>query len=234
MALDKIRLRHGSLNFLNARHRSIGQFEEVNLDGRLADAQQRANGTVWFDKAWMPRVGLALTQFHSSFAYDRDEGLNVTDGRAAFAGGTVAACGHVSPHEPGTPFSAECRVERVKLEQLLREVGNKLQLVEGSLQGKVVFNGRSDNPESRQATGRFELVDARLKDFPLFQTLGDALRIADLSHLQFKQAQLDCHLDGTVLAVEPLVAGFQRLEDHRPRSLPVRRRPSRPAREAGD
>ncbi len=205
VALDKIRLRHGSLNFLNAKHRSIGQFEEVNLDGRLADAQQRASGTVWFDKASMPRIGLALTQFHTNFAFGPDDGLTLTDSQALFAGGTVAARCYVRPREPGSPFSAECRVEKVNLEQLLKQVGNRLQLIEGSLQGKVVVAGLTNSPDSRQATGRFELLNARLKDFPLFQTLGDALRISDLSHLQFKQAQLDCRLDGTVLQIEPLL-----------------------------
>ena len=205
VALDRFRLRHGGLNFLSAKHRPIWQFEEVNLDGHLTDAPQRASGTMWFDKAWMPRVGLTLTQFHSNFAYDRDDGLTLSDSGAMFAGGTVAARCQIHTQEPGSPFSAECRVEQVKLEQLLKEIGNHMELVEGSLQGKLVLSGTSNNPESRQASGRFELVNARLKDFPLFQTLGDAMHIADLSHMQLKQAQLDCRLNGTVLQVEPLL-----------------------------
>ena len=206
VALDRFRMRHGNVNLLNAKRHSIGLFEDVSLDGRLTDARQRASGTVWFDKASMPRIGLSLTQFHSNFAYDHDDGLTLSDSEATFAGGVVAARCHVSNREPGSPFSAECRVEEVKLQRLLQEVvGNRLQGVEGSLQGKVVIHGLSGSPDSREATGRFELLNAQLKDFPLLQTLGDALRIADLSHTQLKQAQLDCRLDGTILEIEPLL-----------------------------
>ena len=204
VALDRFRMRHGSLDFFNAKHRPIGQLEEVNLDGRLEDPQH-ASGTVWCDKAHVPRPGLTLSQFHSDFAYDQNTGLTLSDGRAVLAGGTLTARGHVDPRNPGSPFSAECRMERVDLGKLLQETGNRLPMVQGGLQGKVVFSGRSDQPEGRQASGRFELVDARLKDFPLFQSLGDALGIADLSHMRFKKAQLDCRLDGTTLQVEPLL-----------------------------
>ncbi len=204
VALDKFRLRHGNLDFLNARHRSIGLFEDVNLDGHLSNADH-ALGMVTCDKATLIHPGLALTKLHSDLVFDREEGLTLSGAGAAFAGGWVAANCHIGTREPGSPFSLDCDMEKVDLHQLLQQVTKHLELLEGSLQGKISVNGASGQTESRTATGRFELINARLKDFPLFQTFGDALHIADLSHMQFKVAQVDCRLDGTTLAIAPLL-----------------------------
>ncbi len=204
VALDKFRLRHGNLDFLNARHRSIGQFEDVNLDGHLSSADH-AMGVVTCDKVTLIHPGLALTKVHSDLVFDRNEGLTFNDAGAAFAGGWVAVNCHIGTREPGSPFSLNCDMEKVDLHQLLQQVTKHLELLEGSLRGKISVNGASGQTESRTATGRFELLNARLKDFPLFQTFGDALHIADLSHMQFKVAQVDCRLDGTTLAIAPLL-----------------------------
>ena len=204
VALDKFRLRHGSLDFLNARRRSIGQFEDVNLDGHLTGADH-ALGAVTCDRATLVHPGLALTKLHSDLMFDRDEGLTLSNAGAAFAGGLVAANCHIGTREPGSPFSLDCDMEKVDLHQLLQQVTKHLELLEGSLRGKISVNGASGQTDSRTATGRFELINARLKDFPLFQTFGDALHIADLSHMQFKVAQVDCRLDGTTLAIAPIL-----------------------------
>ena len=204
VALDKFRLRHGNLDFLNVKHRSIGQFEDVNLDGHLSTTDQ-ATGVVTCDKATLIHPGFTLTKLHSDLMFNREAGLTFSDAGAAFAGGWVAANCHIGTREPGSPFSLDCDVEKVDLHQLLQQVTRHLELLEGSLRGKMSVNGASGQTDSRTATGRFELVDARLKDFPLFQTFGDALHIADLSHMQFKVAQVDCRLDGTTLAIAPLL-----------------------------
>ena len=203
-SIGKVRLRHGNLSFLNNKRHQVGHFEEVELDAHLADLEH-ATGTVGFDKATLPRVGLTLTNFQSDFRYGHDEGLALDNGHAKLAGGDVTATYHLRTDEPASPFTIQCRLENVGLGQLIREAGSRFKLVEGRLQGELHASGLSDDPESRQANGQIRLLNARVRDFPIFRVLGEMLRIDDLSHMEFKKAQLDYRLDGTVLQVSPLV-----------------------------
>ncbi len=203
-SVDKIRLRHGNLAFLNNKRHQVGHFEEVDLDGHLPDAEH-ATGAVSFAKASLPRVGLTLTKFHSDFAYGHDEGLALNNSHAQLAGGTVTANYQLRTAELESPYSIRCRLENVSLAQLIREAGSRAKLLDGRLQGELEVSGLSDHPESRSASGQIQLLNARVRDFPIFRVLGEILRIDDLSHMEFKQAQLDYRLEGTELRVEPLV-----------------------------
>ena len=203
-SIEKIRLRHGDLAFLNNRRRQVGHFEEVDMDGRLADPEHAA-GTVEFAKVSLPRVGLMLTNFQSDFAYGHDAGLDLSHGHAQLAGGQVSADYHLHTAEPQSPFTLQCRLDNIGLGQLIHEAGSRMKLVEGRLQGELQASGLSDDPASRSASGQIQLLNARVRDFPVFRLLGEMLRIEDLSHMEFKKAQLDYRLDGTVLQVNPLV-----------------------------
>lgn len=203
-SVEKIRLRHGDLAFLNNKRHQVGHFEEVDIDGRLADLEHAA-GTIEFAKASLPRVGLALTRFHSDFAYGHDVGLDVSNGHAQLAGGQVSADYHLRTAEAQSPFTLQCRLDDISLGQLIHEAGSRVKLLEGRLQGDLRASGLSDDPASRSASGQIQLLNARVRDFPVFRLLGEMLRIDDLSHMEFKQAQLDYRLDGTVLQVDPLV-----------------------------
>lgn len=202
-SIEKIRLRHGNFSFLNSKRHQIGRFEEVDLDGHLADLDH-ASGTVGFAKANLPRVGLTLTKFQSDFAYSHDTGLAINNGHAQLAGGDVTADYHLRTNEPESPFSIRCRLDNVGLGQLIREAGSRSKLIEGRLQGELQASGLSDHPESRQASGQIQLLNARIRDFPIFRMLGEMLSIEDLSRMEFKKAQLDYQLDGTALQINPL------------------------------
>ena len=67
--VDKLRVRHGSLDLLNQQRKLLGRFEEVNLDGSLTDGKQ-ARGELHVWRATHARSGIHLTNFRSRFAYD--------------------------------------------------------------------------------------------------------------------------------------------------------------------
>ena len=203
-SVKKLRLRHGNLAFLNNKRHQVAHFEEVDLDGRLADLEH-ATGTVEFGKASLPRVGLTLTKFHSDFAYGQDEGLLLDHGGAQLAGGEITANFHLRTDEPASPFTLQCQLDNIGLGQLIREAGSRAKLLDGRLQGELHASGLSDDPDSRQASGQIQLINARVRDFPIFRVLGEMLRIEDLSHMEFKTARLDYRLDGTLLQIDPLL-----------------------------
>ncbi len=203
-SVEKVRLRHGNLAFLNSKHRQVAHFEEVDLDGHLSDLAH-ADGTMGFAKATLPRVGLTLTNFRSDFAYGQDSGLALDNGHAQGAGGDITAKDHLRTDEPSSPLTVLCRLDNIGLGQLIREAGSRAKLFDGRLQGDLRASGLSDDPESRVASGQIQLINARVRDFPIFRVLGEMLRIEDLSHMEFKTARLDYRLDGTVLQINPLV-----------------------------
>ncbi len=203
-SIDKVRLRHGNLVFLNNKHHQVGHFEEVDLSGHVADLEH-ASGTVGFGKASLPRIGLMLTNCQSDFAYGRGEGLSLSNTHAQLAGGQITANYKLRTDEPSSPFTVQCQLDNVGLGQLIHESGSHVKLLEGRLQGTLQASGISDDPESRRASGQVQLVNARVRDFPIFRVLGEMLRIEDLSHMEFKQAQLDYRLEGTVLQIDPLL-----------------------------
>ncbi len=200
--VDRLKLRHGVLNFLDSHRRLVGRFEEVNLDTRLKGTDHAA-GALWFGKAMLPRAGVTFTDFHSDFTYDK-RGLNLAHGSGKFAGGKVDLSCRIGLQEPGTPFETACHIEDVSLDELVKEAGGRPKFAEGRLRGDIQAAGLAGDRESRRASGLVQLVNARFTNLPLLQTIGDALRIEDISHLEFKKAELDYALEGTILHVKPL------------------------------
>ena len=203
LEIPKFRVRHGWLDLLDGRRKLLGGLEEINLDGHLRDHGQAA-GELHVQRAVLARPALRLTNFNSTFLFDEAGKLSIDSGRGELAGGELETNGKLATQEPGSPFSAECHVSRVDLSTLLREAGNQLRLLDGQLQGAVHLEGLSGDPEHRTASGRLRLVQARVRNFPVLQMLGEMLQIQDLSHLEFKTAELDCQLEGNDLQIAPL------------------------------
>lgn len=198
--VDRYRLRHGVLDFLGADAVPIGRFEEVNLDGRV-HGPRSSSGTLWFDRAILPRVGVELTKFQSRFAYDDAAGFSLADGKGELGGGRIFLDYAVRTNEAGSPFTAQCHIQNVALDHLAPSLGDALQ---GQLQGVLKVSGLAADPASRRGSGQFSLQGGKLKDFAVLKAIGDSMRIEDLSRLEFKTAQLDCHLEGEQLIVDSL------------------------------
>ena len=204
LSVEKLRLRHGYLDFLNHRRGLLGHFENVSVDAHLTNLNQ-AKGHALVSLALLPRAGLRLTQLQTDFFYDQGVGLTLRNAVAGLAGGKLTADCQVQTGADGSPFQAHCSLENVGLGRFIEEAGAKLGLVEGRLRGKLDLQGFSDDAERCEASGRVELVDTQLRNFPLFQVVGDTLHIEDLRRLRFKTAQLDYQLSGNTLHVQPLV-----------------------------
>lgn len=196
VALDRIRLRHAEIDFLDANGTALYHFEEVNADGRIKDADQ-ASGTFWFDKATWAGSGAALTKFNGRFACLPDGSVDLTDGHGELAGGAVALEYHLHNDQPGSPYSVTGEVDRVSLPRLFEEIGAGAQPLTGHLKGDF-----SVSPQI--ASGHIELLDNQVKSFPLLETFGEALRIDDLKHLKFKQAQANWKLEDQTIQIDPL------------------------------
>ena len=203
LEIPKFRVRHGWLDLLDGHRKLLGGLEEINLDGKLCSHGQ-AEGELHVQRAVLARPALRLTNFSSTFLFDEAGRLSIDGGRGEMAGGELETNGKLATQEPGSPFSAECHVNHVDLSALLKEAGSQLHMLDGQLQGAVHLEGLSGDPEHRTASGRLRLIQAQVRNFPVLQMLGDMLKIRDLSHLEFKTAELDCQLEGENVQIAPL------------------------------
>ena len=160
VAVDKFRLRHGSMDFLNHRRGLLGRFGEVDVDGHFENGNRRASGDASVARVWLPRAGLRLTDFQSDFVYSPDEGLDLPNAQAGLAGGKVSADYHMRTDEDGTPFHARCALQNVGISQLIKDAGGKHPFVDGKLQGTLAASGVTDDPEACSASGHIQLNDA--------------------------------------------------------------------------
>ena len=202
-AVPWFRVRHGWLDLLDGRRKLLGHLEGVDLDGELRP-DGHAEGDLRCERAALARPALRLMNFQSGFTFDEAAGLSIDGGTGELAGGVLQVDYKLLTQEPGSPFSAECRVKNVDLSELLHEAGSRLRLMEGRLQGGVHVEGSSDDPARTHATGQLRLIGAQVRNFPVLQLLGDMLQIKDLSHLEFKTAEVECRLDGDDLQIDSL------------------------------
>jgi hypothetical protein len=211
LAIDQLKLRHGTLALLDAQDGLIGRLDEVNIDGRLPDAEH-ASGEYWFAQADLPRADLVLTNFHGCFTYVRDRDLDLTDGKGELAGGHLLLTYHLALGTPGSPYTAECQIENVSIAKAFAQAGSTTLPISGRLVGNFAIQGLSGDNSSRQAGGHFQLLNTQVKNLPLLQAFGQALRIHDLTQLTFKRAELDCRLHGSTLELDPLLLQSPDLE----------------------
>lgn len=223
VAIEGFRVRHGVAQFLDTRGEPYGHFDDINLDGRIDApatattaagdvggkdkiAAESAHGRLWFARSTLRDLP-TITKFESAFAYT-PETLDVTDGHGELAGGVARVEYHLRHAEPGSPFQLRGKIEKVALGQLSKEIpAGAPRFLSGLLDGEVEMSGLSNSTASRTGRGQFRVADAQLQNLPLLQTLGDYLRIPELSQLKLKTAQADCRLEGETLRIDPLVLG---------------------------
>ncbi len=214
VAIESFRVRHGTARFLDTRGEVYAQFSGVNLDGQLDDPTGTAgHGRLWFGRSTLRELP-TLTKFESAFAYS-SESLDITEGRGDLAGGVAHVEYHLRHADPGSPFRMRGRLEKIALKELSTEIPPAApRFVAGQLDGEMEMSGLSNTAADRTGKAQLRIVDAQLQNLPLLQSLGDYLRIGELSQLKFKTAQIDARLEGETLRIDPIVlaAGSLRLE----------------------
>ncbi len=204
LLVNKLHVRHGDLTFRDRDHHPLVHVEEINSDGAISDPHH-LGGAIWFSKAATPSAAAVLTDYWTAVDFGEQEGLAVRDGHGSIAGGTLRTDFRLQPQEAGPAFSVSCKLENLALGQLSRDASNQPPLAEGQFFGTLDCHGFADDPASRTGAGRLWLVGAKLRDSAALKLLGQVLRISDLTHLEFKQAEAAYKVEGTVLRIESMV-----------------------------
>ena len=206
LLISRLNVRHGEFTLHDRNHRPLVRIEEINADGAITDAHH-LHGAVWFAKASnASSPGAMLTDYWTAVDYGDEDGLAlaVRDGHGEIAGGSLQTDFRLEPKPDGPTFTSSVKLDRVALGQLTRGSGEQPPLAEGQFFGNLDCHGFADDPSSRVGGGRLWLVGAKLRDSAPLKLIGQILRISDLSHLEFKQADLDYKVEGKVLRIETL------------------------------
>ena len=201
--IRQLRLRHGEVLSVDREGSTRFRVEGINVDAGMDDPRH-ARGAAWFTRAAGEMPGAALTDYWTAMDYDEGAGLAIRDGHGSVAGGQLTTDFRLRPQEGRWAFTAAGKLENVALDQLTRASPEQPPLADGWLHGTLDLRGFTGDLASVSGGGRLWMDGARLHNFPLVRLIGQVLRIADLSQLEFKQAELDYQVQDNAVRVEAL------------------------------
>jgi hypothetical protein len=160
----------------------------TTLTDELAEGIAVIERAVWAET-------LVLENVRSSFRYTETE-FTLPDVTATLGGGPVRGKFHGQPEAPKSPFETELTFAQVNLDRVATDVGWKEGQVSGLAAGKLDLHGDMHRAERAEGTGQVQLRDGRFQQLDLFQTIGQALDIRELTDLRLKDGGGDFRIAG--------------------------------------
>jgi type II secretion system protein N len=206
--LQNVRLRGGSIVFLNAKNRAIVSLEKTNISARIAPDHSAAGtfeiGRSDFFGSLKPR------KIGGPFTWD-GKNLDVPEIQGSLAGGKLTGKYHMQTREEPS-FTLALQLSEVLLRKLAEDAQVEPGKTEGFLQGSLEMNGDPRDAASLNGVGRFELVSAQLKPVEFLVKLGELLQIDELQLLKLSDARINAtiqdervHIDDITLKSDNLI-----------------------------
>jgi hypothetical protein len=206
--LQNIRLRGGSIVFLNAKNRAIVSLDKTNISANIAPDRSAAGtfeiGRSDFFGSLKPR------KIGGPFTWDGNN-LDIPEIQGLLAGGKLTGKYHMQTREqPG--FTLALQLSGVLLRKLAEDAQVEPGKTEGFLQGSLDMNGDPRDSATLNGVGQFELVSAQLKPVEFLVKLGELLQIDELQLLKLSDARINAtirdervHIDDMTLKSDNLI-----------------------------
>jgi AsmA-like C-terminal region len=206
--LQNIRLRGGSIVFLNAKNRAIVSLDKTNISANIAPDRSAAGtfeiGRSDFFGSLKPR------KIGGPFTWDGNN-LDIPEIQGLLAGGKLTGKFHMQTREqPG--FTLALQLSGVLLRKLAEDAQVEPGKTEGFLQGSLDMNGDPRDSATLNGVGQFELVSAQLKPVEFLVKLGELLQIDELQLLKLSDARINAtirdervHIDDMTLKSDNLI-----------------------------
>jgi type II secretion system protein N len=199
--LQSVRLRGGSIVFLNAKNRAIVTLERTDISARVAPERSAAGtfeiGRSDFFSSLKPR------KIGGPFSWD-GKSLDFPNIQGSLAGGKLNAKYRLETGEqPAFVFAMQ--LSGVLLRKLAEDAQVEPGKTEGFLQGSLELSGDPRDSASLDGTGHFELVSARLRPVEFLVKLGELLQIDELQLLKLSDARIDATIRNERVQVGDLV-----------------------------
>jgi type II secretion system protein N len=185
--LQNVRLRGGSIVFLNAKNRAIITLDKTNISAAIAP-DRSATGT--FEIGRSDFFGsLKPRKIGGPFTWD-GKTLDVPEIQGSLAGGKLTGKYHMQTREEPS-FTLALQLSGVLLRKLAEDAHVEPGKTEGFLQGSLDMNGDPRDSASLNGAGHFELVSAQLKPVEFLVKLGELLQVDELQLLKLSDARIN-------------------------------------------
>lgn len=204
------RIENASFRFYDRKRRPLAVFEGVNFDCPSTSAH-RAEGTAVIRSVTL-HDGVTLENLSTPYLFENGT-LSLPKIEAELAGGAVNGLFLLHAEEDGAPFQLDVQFDKVDLGRLLNEARADLsgQKVQGAIAGSLKLEGESGREKSIVGGGEVVLAGGRMEHNPLFQMIGQALQIDELTRLDLKQSRLDFRVKNARVHVDPLLIESENL-----------------------
>ena len=184
------RIENATLRFVNREGENVAVLEGVNLDCPHG-VQGDLEGHLLIHKATF-HDGVTLEELTAPFTL-KGGALTLSPVEARIAGGTVKGKMTAAELKEFAPFTLDLLLDGVDLHTLQTQIrGDQPECkTTGTLHGSLNIYGYIGHKKSITGVSQIRLYNGRMAQVPLFQMIGKALGIEELSNLELQQAQLD-------------------------------------------
>ena len=201
VVIGRFVVKSGAVELVDKDGKHTATFTDVNMTyTALTDAN--VEGTAVIGRAvWADT--LILENVRTPFKYAAGE-LTLSEVIGTLAGGSVRGSYRAQPEAPKSPFETAFTFEQVNLDRLATQVGWKPGQAGGTAAGQLTLHGDMRRAERAEGSGQFQLRDGQFKQLELFQTIGQALNIHELSDLRLKDAHGEFRVGGEKVTFDQL------------------------------
>jgi len=146
---------------------------------------------------------LVLEKVRAPFVWHAGE-LTLPALTATLAGGPVRGKFKGQPKTGDGPFEASFDFDQADLERMATNAGWKPGQASGVGSGRLTVQGNLEKLERITGPGQFQIRDGRFKQLDLFQTIGKALDIRELSDLRLKEGSGEFRLGDKKIHLEKM------------------------------
>ena len=202
VVLSRLKIQKGAFDFSDAAGHRVALFSDVNVEVPSA-TPDLVEGNAWCEKISF-RDRFFASGLKTRFSYSKERlalsGLNTVIAEGAVTGDLV-----IKTSQPRSPFTADVKLEKLDLNQLVSDAGGPRDHASGELSGFLDIYGQTADVNSIAGSGQLVLTHGQLNQYEVLQMLGKVLEIEELSQLVLQRASAAWRIENGVIQLDQLI-----------------------------
>lgn len=198
----RVTLTNGDFHFFDAGGKPVATFAGVNFRSNFREGSA-LRGSAAIGKISL-RDRFYLEDLQSPLRYDAAV-LEFSDIRARAAGGEVSGDFAMNPSDSGSPFVVNVKFHDIQADRVVTDAGGPAGMVQGRIEGQLVANGKTADPNALSGSGEIYLRDGEVRQYSILVALGQLLQIEELTQLHFTDARVKYHITPGVVSVDEML-----------------------------
>ncbi len=199
--VEGFKLADGRIEFLDRENKPVATFTGVDMDYSTL-TEGLVEGTLAVGRAEWSKI--VIEKLHSPFKY-ADGDLVLPSLAGEYHGGQLTGNITAQPRVADIPFKGKIQVVGVDLTRLMNETGWAPNQFAGRIAGTLEAKGTFRKIAKIQGPGSITITSGQIRQLDLFRSIGDVLRIPQLSDLQLRESHGQFHLSDEKVHVDSLI-----------------------------